>query len=76
MKNACVDSFDAIDCGAARTFCSTELEAPLMLSGKNPYDISRDCEGELMDTLCYPITKLATSAYRYNSIAEHFLGQL
>jgi cathepsin A (carboxypeptidase C) len=25
--------------------------------GKNPYDISRDCEGDIDDTLCYPVTK-------------------
>ena len=28
----------------------------ITLSGKNPYDVSKDCTGdELRDTLCYPV---------------------
>jgi len=29
----------------------------LPFAAKNPYDISKDCEGGLEDTLCYPVTK-------------------
>lgn len=29
----------------------------IYLLGKNPYDISSDCEGDIADTLCYPVTK-------------------
>lgn len=25
--------------------------------GKNIYDVSKDCEGDIADTLCYPVTK-------------------
>ncbi|PPQ69455.1 hypothetical protein CVT26_002865 [Gymnopilus dilepis] len=57
LKKACVDSFDAINCEAANTFCGNEIGEPFMSSGKNPYDISKDCEGYLPDTLCYPVTK-------------------
>ena len=28
-----------------------------MMSGRNPYDISKECEGGLENTLCYPITR-------------------
>lgn len=29
----------------------------LRVIGRNIYDVSKDCEGEISDTLCYPITK-------------------
>lgn len=57
VKAACIDAFDAIDCKAANDFCSSEIKTPFLLSGRNPYDVSKDCKGELGDTLCYPITK-------------------
>lgn len=57
MKAACVDTFDTMNCQAAMRFCSEEIERPFFLSGRNPYDISKDCEGQLEDTLCYPITR-------------------
>jgi len=53
MKAACIDRFDAMDCGAAASFCDNELGQPFWATGKNPYDISKDCEGG-METLCYP----------------------
>jgi hypothetical protein len=28
-----------------------------MMVGKNPYDISKDCDGPIEETLCYPVTK-------------------
>lgn len=76
LKKSCIDTFDAISCGAAALFCNEELQAPLMKSGerrcaysvynkqseqqsqgKNPYDISKDCEGKLEETICYSATK-------------------
>ncbi|KAF8868251.1 Alpha/Beta hydrolase protein [Gymnopilus junonius] len=57
LKESCLDRFDSINCYAANTFCSNEIGAPFFASGKNPYDISKDCDGEISDTLCYPITK-------------------
>jgi len=62
LKEACVDVFDEINCRAAISTCSSELAGPLDNSGLNPYDISRPCEGEISDTLCYPATKVI-SAY-------------
>ncbi|KAH9487335.1 Carboxypeptidase Y-like protein A [Psilocybe cubensis] len=61
LKESCVDQLDAISCEAANVFCSQELSAPFFSSTKNPYDISRDCEGEISDTLCYPVTKHISS---------------
>lgn len=29
----------------------------MLLLGKNPYDISKDCDGPIEETLCYPVTK-------------------
>ncbi|EGN93789.1 hypothetical protein SERLA73DRAFT_171708 [Serpula lacrymans var. lacrymans S7.3] len=56
-KESCVDTFDAMNCQAARDFCDQELQEPFFDTGKNPYDISKDCEGDIGDTLCYPVTK-------------------
>jgi len=58
MKESCVDVLDSMNCEAAVTFCQTELMTPFFNSGKNPYDITRDCEGDIADTLCYPVTKI------------------
>ncbi|PFH46824.1 hypothetical protein AMATHDRAFT_68987 [Amanita thiersii Skay4041] len=57
LKEACTDVFDAINCNAAITTCSSEFVVPFFLSGLNPYDISRKCEGKIEETLCYPVTK-------------------
>ncbi|KIM81856.1 hypothetical protein PILCRDRAFT_821215 [Piloderma croceum F 1598] len=56
-KSSCLDVFDSMNCEAAMSFCSTELIEPFFKTGKNPYDISIDCEGDISDTLCYPVTK-------------------
>ncbi|PPQ84537.1 hypothetical protein CVT25_007607 [Psilocybe cyanescens] len=61
MKASCLDQLDPTSCRAAVKFCSQELEEPFYTSNKNPYDVSRDCEGEYGDTLCYPVTKHITS---------------
>ncbi|KAF4584581.1 hypothetical protein EYR40_004579 [Pleurotus pulmonarius] len=57
FQSACIDHFDAIDCNAATVLCTTAIETPFFASGKNPYDISKDCEGKIEETLCYPITQ-------------------
>ncbi|OBZ71079.1 Carboxypeptidase Y A [Grifola frondosa] len=62
LKASCVDQFDSMGCQAAMMFCSTEIQTPFMSTGYNPYDLSRLCEGDISETLCYPITK-AISAY-------------
>ncbi|KAF7315211.1 Carboxypeptidase [Mycena indigotica] len=60
-KSACEDHFDTIDCQAAMTFCATYLEEPFAATGLNPYDVSQKCEGELRESLCYPIIKDITA---------------
>ncbi|KAL0952540.1 hypothetical protein HGRIS_006799 [Hohenbuehelia grisea] len=55
MKAECIDHFDAINCAAATSFCQTSIESPFWKTGKNPYDMSSDCEGGLNETFCYPV---------------------
>jgi len=57
MKDACVDQFDTINCGAAVSFCQGSMSQAFFSTSKNPYDISRDCDGSVAETLCYPATK-------------------
>lgn len=40
MMDGCFDQLDELACTAALLFCSSEVEEPFFLSGKNPYDIS------------------------------------
>ncbi|KAJ7818241.1 serine carboxypeptidase [Mycena olivaceomarginata] len=57
LKKSCLDTFDRINCRAAMDFCEGNLEGPFWSTGKNPYDISRDCDGDISETLCYPVTR-------------------
>ncbi|KAF5372005.1 hypothetical protein D9615_008105 [Tricholomella constricta] len=52
MQKGCIDQFDTINCRAAVNFCDNELSSAMWASGKNVYDISKKCEGEL----CYAET--------------------
>ncbi|KAI0048899.1 alpha/beta-hydrolase [Auriscalpium vulgare] len=52
-KEVCVDQYDARDCGAAMQFCLAELYQPYFIKGRNPYDITLDCEDD--NGLCYPV---------------------
>ncbi|CAA7266369.1 unnamed protein product [Cyclocybe aegerita] len=61
MKESCFDTFDAIGCSAAVTFCGNELEGPFWAINLNPYDLTRECDGDINDTLCYPIIKQIAS---------------
>ncbi|KAK7008063.1 carboxypeptidase [Favolaschia claudopus] len=57
LKESCVDTFDAIDCAAAATFCESAIRTPYFKAERNPYDISKACDQEgLRDNLCYPVT--------------------
>ncbi|KAG6829682.1 hypothetical protein H0H92_003800 [Tricholoma furcatifolium] len=49
MQKACIDQFDQINCRAAVSFCDSELSSAMWASGRNVYDISKPCVGEL----CY-----------------------
>ncbi|CCA73427.1 related to PRC1-carboxypeptidase y, serine-type protease [Serendipita indica DSM 11827] len=57
LKAECIDRFDTMSCAAASEACDAELAAPFWSSGLNPYDISKECDGPIEETLCYPITK-------------------
>ncbi|KZT24376.1 serine carboxypeptidase [Neolentinus lepideus HHB14362 ss-1] len=57
MREACVDRFDSISCEDAVAVCRAEIGFPYVATGGNPYDISKKCEGEYDDTMCYPLTK-------------------
>uniref|UniRef100_A0A0W0F8J6 carboxypeptidase C n=1 Tax=Moniliophthora roreri TaxID=221103 RepID=A0A0W0F8J6_MONRR len=51
MTEQCLDSFDAINCRAAFSYCREKIGGPYARSGMNPYDISKKgCEHDL----CYP----------------------
>ncbi|KAF9444794.1 serine carboxypeptidase [Macrolepiota fuliginosa MF-IS2] len=56
MRKACISHFDKIDCDAAYNYCGTTYVDPYYFSGKNPYDISKMCDGSVEETLCYPQT--------------------
>ncbi|RDB19542.1 Carboxypeptidase Y A [Hypsizygus marmoreus] len=49
MRKSCIDQFDSMNCRAAVNFCDSELSTAMWASGRNVYDISKPCEGEL----CY-----------------------
>ncbi|KAF9262351.1 serine carboxypeptidase [Marasmius fiardii PR-910] len=72
-KEVCLDQYDAINCGAATSWCALQIAEPFTATGLNPYDISRKCEGKLKETLCYPLTKHIT-AFLSNSTLRHELG--
>lgn len=50
----------------------SRLSTSLCLLGKNPYDISKDCEGEPGD-LCYPVTRHITN-YLNSTSTRSLLG--
>ncbi|KAL0950606.1 hypothetical protein HGRIS_007397 [Hohenbuehelia grisea] len=53
LQAECHDHFDDIDCAAATSFCQEAIFGRFHLTGKNPYDMSRDCESEVNGELCY-----------------------
>ncbi|CAA7260697.1 unnamed protein product [Cyclocybe aegerita] len=55
-KESCLDIFDGLSCEAAMSFCEAELLTPYVLTGRNPYDVTADCEGG-PDDICYPFTR-------------------
>ncbi|KAG6873260.1 hypothetical protein C0995_001034 [Termitomyces sp. Mi166 len=66
IKESCTDIFDHINCRAAYDFCDGAFSAPFYATGKNPYDISKDCEGEPGD-LCYRVTRHISNYLDSNS---------
>ncbi|KIM42879.1 hypothetical protein M413DRAFT_408948 [Hebeloma cylindrosporum] len=45
MRESCIDQFDAMNCRAAVKFCDSELSSGMRATGRNPYDISKPCDG-------------------------------
>ncbi|KAF9583969.1 hypothetical protein BGW38_007971 [Lunasporangiospora selenospora] len=48
----CYDSGSAFMCLPAASYCNQKMIGPYQMSGQNPYDVRKKCEG---DNLCYPI---------------------
>ncbi|KAL4247232.1 Carboxypeptidase [Abortiporus biennis] len=61
LKESCVDMFDMINCRAAYSWCRAAIGGSFDWNKTNPYDMSKSCEGNLFDDLCYPITKNISS---------------
>ncbi|KAG6900567.1 hypothetical protein C0993_008721 [Termitomyces sp. T159_Od127] len=72
IKESCMNIVDNINCRAAYDFCDGAFSAPFYATGKNPYDISKDCEGEPGD-LCYPVTRHITN-YLNSTSTRSLLG--
>ncbi|KAI0773779.1 peptidase S10 serine carboxypeptidase [Fomes fomentarius] len=49
LQESCVDIFDEINCRAAQSFCQDQVSGVFQRSGRNVYDITKDCLGDL----CY-----------------------
>ncbi|KAJ7177909.1 peptidase S10 serine carboxypeptidase [Mycena filopes] len=69
MKASCIDQFDAINCGAAVNFCENELSTGMRASGRNVYDISKPCIGNL----CYAENDVITE-YLSDPALREMLG--
>ncbi|KAG8884914.1 hypothetical protein FRB99_004497, partial [Tulasnella sp. 403] len=73
LKEQCVDRYDSIGCAAAAHFCGSEVTDPFYATGRNPYDISKMCEGPVEETACYALTS-RISAYLDQPHVRHLLG--
>ncbi|KAF7785226.1 hypothetical protein Agabi119p4_1391 [Agaricus bisporus var. burnettii] len=73
MKKACFDHFDFIDCSTAYNFCESATTAPFYHTGRNPFDVSLPCHGEVLDSLCYPET-IHIQNYLNNQANRAMLG--
>ncbi|EJU04544.1 serine carboxypeptidase [Dacryopinax primogenitus] len=73
MMQDCFHRQDAISCQAAMTYCRSALHAPIIEAGRNPYDVSKMCEGGIGDSLCYPVTK-KIAAYLSDPITKSLIG--
>ncbi|CAG8494620.1 3824_t:CDS:2 [Cetraspora pellucida] len=54
MIQRCYDSSNSFSCLPASMYCNREMIQPYQQTGKNVYDVRKDCEG---GGLCYPILK-------------------
>ncbi|KAG2123830.1 Alpha/Beta hydrolase protein [Suillus clintonianus] len=70
LTESCINQFDTMNCQAASIFCETEIFSTFFSTGKNPYDISKDCDGPIEETMCYPVTKHISSFLDRPSVRE------
>ncbi|KAF9049221.1 serine carboxypeptidase [Hymenopellis radicata] len=55
MREACIESFDGINCKAAIATCERELQAPFVPLERNMHDISKECIApDPANIKCYP----------------------
>jgi len=55
LRKSCIESHDATECSIAVMFCETTIAGTFAAAGLNPYDVSKACTQEELDTtLCYP----------------------
>jgi len=66
---SCIHRFDAMRCSAARSFCDQELSDPFTNAGMNPYDITKQCEGD-PSVHCYPVMQYMIDWLSLNSTRE------
>ncbi|EUC56960.1 peptidase S10, serine carboxypeptidase [Rhizoctonia solani AG-3 Rhs1AP] len=56
-KKDCIEQMDPTGCGLAAEFCDYALSVPYYATGRNPYDMTKPCKREeLESSLCYPVT--------------------
>ncbi|KAG8928674.1 hypothetical protein FRC02_006619 [Tulasnella sp. 418] len=70
MRDECQNRSDALGCRNAVDFCYQELSLPYGATGRNPYDISKMCDGKLEETICYPISTRIVKYLNQKSIRK------
>lgn len=68
LWSACYDYPDRLICDAAAGFCSKHMDEPYIESGRNYYDISRPCKGDL----CYEIEDAITKYLNRDDVRSAF----
>ena len=67
MQAECIDRFDLMNCGAASSFCETELHYPYFESGKQQQSISLKRVYDVLSQVEILITLL-----RYAFVSPHY----
>ncbi|KAG1780569.1 hypothetical protein EV702DRAFT_1252862 [Suillus placidus] len=67
LTESCINPFDTTNFQAASRFCETEILNAFFSAGKNPYNISKDCDE---GTMCYSVTKYISSFLDRPSLRE------
>ncbi|KAH9896619.1 serine carboxypeptidase [Cubamyces lactineus] len=70
-KASCIDTFDAIDCKAAVSFCNGALSS--FFTNHNAYDRSRLCSGMTEMEDCYPVVRYLED-FLSNNKTQDLLG--